>query len=145
MPILTLRWSPRRVSVVKRIVLTGLMLCAVASPVWAGEAESFDPDQPFTQALSQRWLKSALEQALDVLADHVEITGSLNPDAQQGDRQQRLAFKFYPEGKSKSDEHVAAEGWFGPSKDANRQEFHFRFALPKSSPKPSTAWPENVL
>jgi hypothetical protein len=120
-----------------RIVFMGLLLAALVSPAWAGDSESFDPRQPFTQALSQRLLKSFLSQALAVLDEHIEISGSVNQDSSKGDRTQRLQFKFYPEGKSKSDEHITAEGWVGPSGDSRQEEFHFRFALPK----PSTSEP----
>ena len=120
-----------------RIILIGLFVAVLASPTWAGEPESFDLDQPFTEALSQRLLKSLLSQALETLDEHVEISGNLDQDSSRSDRTQRLRFKFYPEGKSKSREHITAEGWFGPSRDSRQQEFHFRFALPKSSTEPS--------
>ena len=38
--------------------------------------------------------------------------GKLDSGDVKGNRQGRLQFKFYPEGKSKSDEHLGAEGWF---------------------------------
>ncbi len=116
-----------------------------ATPVWAGEPEGFDPDQPFKQALSQRLLESLLDQALAALADHVEISGRLDSESAEADRKQTLRFKFYPEGKSKSDEHIAAEGWFSPSRDSRRQEFHFRFAMPKPPAEPPQYRLDNVL
>jgi hypothetical protein len=128
-----------------RFTFIGLLLAALASPAWAGEPESFDPDQPFTQAFSQRLLQSFLNQALKAIDDHVEISSNLNLDSSRGDRTQRLRFKFYPEGKSKSGEHITAEGWFGPSWDLRQDEFHFRFALPKSSSEPSSNRYDQVL
>lgn len=126
--------------------LTGTALLAVllATPVWAGESGGFDPDQPF-KGFSQRLLESFLGQAMDALNDHLEISGNLDPDAAQGDRTKKLRFKFFPNGKSKSDEHIAAEGWFGPSKDSTQQEFHFSFTVPKSLTETSPELPDNVL
>ncbi|HLZ35868.1 MAG TPA: hypothetical protein VKP13_17835 [Nitrospira sp.] len=121
------------------------LLVLMAAPVRAGEPEAFDPEEPFRQALSQRLLESLVRQALEAFNDHVEISGSLDPDPSKGDREQRLRFRFHPEGKSKSDEHIAAEGWLGPSEDSRRQEFHFRFSVPKLSPGPDTDRFENVL
>lgn len=122
-----------------------LFVLLTATQLQAGEPETFDPDQPFNQALSRRVLESLLGQALEALKDHVEISGSLDPDAAKGDREQRLRFKFYPEGKSKSGEYIAAEGWLGPSEDSRRQELHFRFTVPKSSAGSSSDRPDNVL
>ncbi len=107
----------------------------LAAPVWATEVESFDPDQPFDQALTTGVLRSLLNQALDQLEDHVEITGTLNSDASKGDKDRHFRFKFYPEGKSKSDQHLTAEGWFQFSPDTGQHDWHFKFMLPKDSPK----------
>jgi len=118
----------------------------VAVPVWAGDAETFDPDQPFNGLHSRLLLESLAGQALDLLKDHLEISADA-PSRENGtlDRQ-ALRFKFYPDGKSKSDQYFAAEGWLGPSSDEQRQELHFRFSLPGSSNKTSgQAQPDNVL
>ena len=103
-----------------------------AQPAWAAGPE-FDPDQPF------------LGQALAALDDHLEMSGAVDPNALQGDKKQALRFKFYPNGKSKSDEHITAEGWFGPSTDSSQDEFHFRFAVPKSLKDAVSVPLENVL
>ena len=114
-----------------------------AQPVWASGPD-FDPDQPF-KGLGQHLLESILGQALAALDEHFEMSGSLNADAQPNDQKKSLRFKFFPNGKSKSDDHIAAEGWFGPSPDSRQDEFHFRFTVPKSLSEPSSAQPENVL
>lgn len=112
-------------------------------PVWAAEPE-FDPEQPFKGA-GQKLLESFLGQALQALDDHFEMSGSLDPDAGKSEQKKTLRFKFYPNGKSKSKEHIAAEGWFGPSTDARQDEFHFRFSIPKSLTDSVSEQPENVL
>jgi hypothetical protein len=119
-----------------------IMVLGVQS-VWAGAPE-FDPDQPF-KGMGQQLLESFLGQALQALDDHFEMSGSVDANASQGDDKKSLRFKFYPNGKSKSNEHITAEGWFGPSTDAQQEEFHFRFTVPKSLTLPKPAQPDNVL
>ena len=122
------------------IVFIGIM---AVQPAWAAEPE-FDPELPFKE-MGQRLLESFLGQALEALDEHFELSGTLDSDAQQNDRKKTLRFKFYPNGKSKSSDHIAAEGWFGPSTDSRQDEFHFRFTVPKSLTDSSSALPENVL
>lgn len=107
----------------------------LAVPAWADGKESFDPDQPFDQAMATTLFRSLLNQALDKLEDHVEITGNLNSDASGDDKDRHFGFKFYPEGKSKSDQHLTAEGSFQYSPEAGQHDWHFKFKLPKNQPK----------
>jgi hypothetical protein len=125
--------------------LAGVMLIGILAvqPASATGAE-FDPEQPFKGA-GQRLLESFLGQALQALDDHFELSGNFDSDAPAADRKKTLRFKFYPNGKSKSKDHVAAEGWFGPSTDARQDEFHFRFTVPKSLTEKLPDLPENVL
>ena len=122
------------------IAVLGLL---AVQPAWAAGPE-FDPEQPFKGA-GQRLLESFLGQALAALDDHFELSGTLDSDALGNDRKKTLRFKFYPNGKSKSNDHVAAEGWFGPSTDSRQDEFHFRFTFPKSLTESPPDLPENVL
>jgi hypothetical protein len=125
--------------------LAGIALLAilVVQPALAAEPE-FDPEQPF-KGLGQQLLESFLGQALQALDDHFEMSGNFDADAESNDRKRTMRFKFYPNGKSKSKDHVAAEGWFGPSKDSREDEFHFRFSIPKSLSEPLSDQPEQVL
>ena len=124
------------------VSLACLFLLSVV-PVQAQEPPAFDPDQPFDEAIERRALESLFGLALQELEDHFEISGNLNLDEGGGHGNRRLQFKFYPDGKSKSDRYVAAEGWFGPSGDPGRQELHFRFSVPQVSATPH--YDENVL
>ena len=42
------------------------------------EAPSFDPDQPFRQSFSSQMLRTLLNQALDILDDHLEVAGDVS-------------------------------------------------------------------
>jgi hypothetical protein len=97
----------------------------------AAEAPAFDPDQPFRESLSTHMLRSLLNRALDILEEHVQIDGTLPDPESKGDRRGRLELKLYPKGKSKSDEHVKAEGWFSHSPGSGWHDFHFRFKHPR--------------
>ena len=119
------------------------LVMVAAQPAWAAGPE-FDPEQPF-KGLGRQLLESVLGQALAALDEHFELSGSLDPDTQKNDPKKALRFKFYPNGKSKSDEHIAAEGWLGPSTDSSQEEFHFRFSVPKSLTESLSALPESVL
>jgi len=127
----------------KWMAVTAFLVLVAAQPVLAAEPE-FDPEQPF-KGVGQRLLESFLGQALAALDDHLEMSGGLDSKSSPHDKKQTLRFKFYPNGKSKSDEHIAAEGWFGPSPDSRQEEFHFRFTVPKSLSESPAVRPENVL
>ena len=123
-----------------------LLLVALAlTPTEGRASELFDSEEPFNQAITKNLLRSFLNQALDVLEDHLEITGSLNPEQKQGDRQQYLKFRFYPEGKSKSNESVTAEGWIDQAPYSRQQDFHFRFSLPRPAPQQTPSMPPDIL
>jgi hypothetical protein len=118
------------------LILIGALsfLCWV-TPVWATQADTFDPDQPFEPALSTGLLRSLLSQALDRLEDHVEVSGSLGSGNTRADQSRHLRFKFYPEGKSKSQQHLSAEGWLRSTPESGQLDWHFRFTLPEERSK----------
>lgn len=127
----------------KILTTAAFLLVLVATPVWAGESGTFDPDQPF-KALGHRLLDSVFSQVLEALDDHFELSGNFADDS-ASDQKKNLKFKFYPNGKSKSDDHITAEGWFGPSKDSLQEEFHFFLTIPKTVTESIVELPENVL
>jgi hypothetical protein len=129
-----------------RTIWAAALFFLLMSPLaWAGEAAPFDPEQPFQQGFSTSVLRSLLNGALDVIEDHLEITGHISPDDVKGDRRGNLRLKFYPEGKSKSDQHHQAEGWFRLAPDRTLQDFHFRFQRPEESAKNSSRHNSDVL
>ncbi|HEX5545507.1 MAG TPA: hypothetical protein VFX10_08420 [Nitrospira sp.] len=118
-----------------RACVIAFFLIGLAAPVQATEAESFDLDQPFNQAMTAGVLRSLLNQALDRLEDHVEISGNLHSDGTERDGEKHLRFKFYPEGKSKSDQHFTAEGWFRSLAESGKYDWHFQFRQPEDRSK----------
>jgi hypothetical protein len=112
------------------LLVTVFSVMCLGTPALTTAADSFNPDQPFQQALSIDLLRSLLSQALDRLEDHVESSSSLSQSDPKADQSRSLRFKFYPEGKSKSDRHLSAEGWFRSGPDSGQLDWHFRFKLP---------------
>lgn len=118
------------------VVALFLLMC-LGAPVTTTAADSWHPDQLFQQPLSIDLLRSLLSQALDRLDDHVEISSGLRQGDPKADQSRSLRFKFYPDGKSKSDRHLSAEGWFRSVPDSGQVDWHFRFKLPDDQTKPS--------
>jgi hypothetical protein len=127
-----------------RAILAACLILLLPLSARASEPE-FDIEQPFKQGEIGQLLRSLLNEAMDVLDDHLAITGDLGRERANGDREGRLEFRFYPEGKSTSDEHVKAEGWFRYSPESELQDLHLRFQLPKHRSKQPPTQPENVL
>ncbi len=69
---------------IRAIVIAFFLMCT-AAPVWAAEAEPFNPEAPFQQGLSTSLLRSLLNEALDKFEDHIEIMGKLDPDDVKGE------------------------------------------------------------
>ncbi len=128
-------------------VLVFLLMSFILGPRTAGAAEvpSFDPDQPFQESLSTQMLRSLLNRALDALEDHIQIDGMLAPADTQGDQKGHLELKLYPKGKSKSDEHLKAEGWFSLSPESGMHDFHLRFQNPRERSVPRSEFPADRL
>lgn len=129
----------------QKITAMALFFLLMTPLSWAGETTPFDPEQPFQQGFSTSALRALLNGALDVLEDHLEITGNIAPDEMKSDRRGNLRFKFYPEGKSKSDQHHQAEGLFRFSPDHTLQDFYFRFKSPEEPAKNSSRQFGDVL
>jgi hypothetical protein len=129
----------------QKITAVALFFLLMTPLAWAGETAPFDPEQPFEQGFSTSVLRSLLNGALDVLDDHFEITGNIAPADVKGDRRGNLRFKFYPEGKSKSDQHHQAEGSFRFSPDHTLRDFYFRFKNLEEPAKNSSQQFSDVL
>jgi hypothetical protein len=120
-------------------LLTGLILMLLAVPVAAGETrlssddDTLNFDLPFEQAINKQVLRSLLNQAIEAVEDHLELKGKWRHGNQAGDREGRFELRLYPRGKSRSDEHVGAEGSFRFSPEAGNHELSLRFKSSKPS------------
>jgi hypothetical protein len=123
-----------------KTLAASIMVMLLAVPVWAGEGRSrsddgtFNFDLPFEEAFDKQVLRSLLNRAIDAVEDHIDVKGNLRSGDQTGAREGRFELRLYPRGKSRSEEHVGAEGSFRFSPEAGNHELTLRF---KSSTPPS--------
>ncbi len=129
----------------RRNLFVAVFFLCMTSLAWAGEPESFNPEQPFQEALSKNLLRSLFNEALDRLENHLEISGNLVSEESTSDRRGHLRFKFYPEGKAKSDQPLTAEGWFRWDPDDTIRNFSFRFGNPEKPTENSPPQSDDVL
>ena len=129
----------------QKSLLAAVFVLWMSAPALAGEALQFDPEQPFQKALSKNLLHSFLNQALDQLEDHLEISGDVTPNGATNERRGHLRLKFYPEGKAKSDQPLTAEGWFRLAPDNTVQDLSLRFRNPETPKKNALRQSDGVL
>lgn len=133
-----------------KIILLAVLLVGGPTCVWAGtsaaqDRDGFDFNQPFDDAMAKGLLRSFLNQALDAIEDHVEMKGRLRQSPQGGEEEGRLELRVYPHGKSRSHDHVAAEGWFRFSPDLLNNEMTLRFRSSQEPAKRSQPGEPDVL
>lgn len=124
-------------------LLLVVLICLPGTSV--AETPSFDPDQPFRHAFTSTMLRAMLNHTLDLIEDHLEIAGDVAQPDSGGEQEGRFTVKVYPKGKSRSDEHLAAEGWFRLSPDLGRQDFHLRLERPPHSSRVPSLPADDVL
>lgn len=72
-------------------------------------------------------LRGLYDQALGALQEYIEIDGSLPEDGETQARGGEFRLRVFPQGKSRSQEYLSAEGSFRLSPDPGQQEFSLRF------------------
>lgn len=134
-----------------RTFAASVLVMLLAVPVWAGEGrpnqddKTFNFDLPFEEAINKQVLRSLLNQAIDAVEDHIEVNGRLRRGDHAGDREGRLELRLYPNGKSRSNEHVGAEWSFRFSPDDGNAELNLRFKSSKPSSSSTTSNPADFL
>lgn len=134
-----------------RFLLALIGIVVFTLPVWAEDRSSFVTHSGSLPAVEQfDWAKvrGLLEQvykrSLDVIEDHVEFEGTLQPDAENGERRGRLSLKLYPKGKAHFEESLRAETRFGFSQKPGEGRVHFDFKL-SQDPYTHPLFPEDYL
>lgn len=109
------------------------------------DTPSFDPDEPFRHAFSSAMLRAVLNHTLDLIEDHLEIAGGVARPESPNEQEGRFSVRVYPKGKSRSDEHVAVEGWFRLSPDLGRQDLHLRLERPPTPSRDPSSRADDAL
>ena len=125
-----------------------IILVLAACPVWGSErvhpvTDELNFDEPFEQAAAKSVLRSLLNQALDVIENHIELNGDLQPNEETGEQRGRFQLKLYPQGKSQSEDHISAELRFRFS--PHDEHFSFDLKRPNESSKAPLSSPDNIL
>lgn len=87
--------------------------------------------ESFDQTILTNLLQDLYNRAHAALQEYVEIDGALPQDGQIQGQAGEFRLKLFPQGKSRSQEHVTAEGSFRLSPDPGQQEFtlHFKSSI----------------
>jgi hypothetical protein len=117
-------------------LLTALLL--TATPMYAAEDRPLPAmdlrrltNDLLDKTTPEKLLRGLFDQALATIQDYVEVEGSL--PSQESRRAGEFHLKLFPQGKSHSQEHVTAEGFFHLSPESDQPEFTLRFKSSKPS------------
>jgi len=131
-----------------RLLIATLLCVAPLLLAQEGHAAPRDVPRPleavesFEGTTPDSLLRGLYDQALGALQEYIEIDGSLPQDGETQAQGGEFRLKVFPQGKSRSQEHLSAEGSFRLSPDPGQQEFSLRF---KSSKRPSTPQPSGDI
>ena len=83
-------------------------------------------------------LNDVFRRSADLLRNHLELEGALS-DVGNDEQRGRFTFRFYPRGKSQSQEHVTVESQFTiEERDGVGLRSDFRFQKEAGTPVPSS-------
>jgi len=124
------------------------ILTLLPFPAWAGERvqliehDELNCHKPFEQT-AKSLLRSLLNHTVDLIDNHIELKGNLQPNKETGEQQGRFELRLYPYGKSQSDDQVSAELRFRSS--PHEQHFSFDFKLPREFSQTSPSLLDNPM
>ncbi len=111
-----------------------MLLTAEVPAAQAAERQDKQASEFFDQVVPKGLLRDLYNQALSTVQEYVELEGSLPGEGQSRHQAGEFRLKLFPQGKSRSREHVTAEGSFRLSPDADQREFTLRFKSTRDSP-----------
>lgn len=122
------------------LFLAAPFLAAVDSHAAPGEElPAPNATESFDQTILTNLLQDLYKRAHAALQEYVEIDGALPQEGQTQGQAGEFRLKLFPQGKSRSQEHVTAEGSFRLSPDPGQQEFtlHFKSSTGPQAPQPN--------
>lgn len=130
-------------------LLTALLL--TATPLSAAEDHALPVEElrrpvvndVFDRTMPGSLLRGLFDQALATLQEYVEVEGTLPSDEPRRSGEFRL--KLFPQGKSRSRDHLSAEGSLRLAPDADQQEFTLRFKSSKNPQRPVPPLNDDVI
>lgn len=127
--------------------MIGILLAVIlliTAPLMAAEPSGHQREHPGPVATigpvdkpeAEDLLHGLFDQALATIREYVEVEGNLSSPESRRTGEFRL--RLFPQGKSRSQEHLTAEGTFHLSPDTDQQEFTLRFKSSKPSQRQDT-------
>ncbi len=103
------------------------------------------PNESFEQIIPTWLLRGLYSQALTTLQEYIEVDGTLPQEGPSRPQSGGFRLKLFPQGKSRSQEHLSAEGSFRFLPETNQQEFTLRFKSSKNPPHPLLTPNDDVI
>jgi len=134
-------------------LLLTVLLLLFATPVGADDRRATADEgsrtpamnEPVDRTVLRDVLRELFTQALATLHEYVEVETALPPDDSSRPRAGEFRLKLFPQGKSRSQDHLTAEGTYRHSPDAEQREFTLRFKSSKNSPSPLPPLNDDVI
>lgn len=104
----------------------------------AADRSAPEVNQLFDHLIPKGVLRDLYNQALSTLHEYIELEGSLPGEGSPQQQPGEFRLKLFPQGKSRSEEHLSAEGSYRLAPDSDQREFTLRFKSTKKSPRPVT-------
>ncbi len=102
----------------------------------AADRSAPDVNQLFDHVIPKGLLRDLYSQALSTLHEYIELEGNLPGEGSPQQQPGEFRLRLFPQGKSRSQEHLSAEGSYRLAPDSDQREFTLRFKSLKKSPLP---------
>ena len=129
-----------RIGLIATVFMTvSMLVTAEVHVVVAAERQDQQAIELFNHVIPQDLLRNLYSQALSTLQEYIEVEGNLPGEGSSQQQAGEFRLKLFPHGKSRSQEHLSAEGSFRLSPDADQQEFSLRFKSSRTPLSPPLA------
>ena len=119
--------------------IASLSMTTGVHPATAAEGQGPQASDWFDHLIPKNALRHLYNQALSTVQEYVEVEGKLPGKGSSQQQAGEFRLKLFPQGKSRSQEHMSAEGSFRRSPDTDQQEFTLRFKSSRTPQPPPLA------
>lgn len=127
-----------------RVAITFLaaLILPMAESAVAAAADDHVPEasESYERIIPNGFFRDLYSQALSSLHEYIELEGNLPGTGSSTPQAGEFRLKLFPQGKSRSREHLSAEGSYHLAPDSGQREFTLRF---KSSNNPPSSLPND--
>jgi len=119
--------------------IASLSMTTGVHPATAAEGQGPQASDWFDHLIPKNALRHLYNQALSTVQEYVEVEGTLPGNGSSQQQAGEFRLKLFPHGKSRSQEHMSAEGFLPLSPDADQQELILRFKSSRTPQPPPLA------